>query len=293
MADPGTADVLIKPPVKEKPQPIATPSPAKEKPAPSTKDTQQPGVARKALEDIAGGKPVAEAVAPTPEQTPLPDRETVSQLLTETNSMLLDARDPRILISALATQAIDTPLGNEMRIDTLRMVAKMSNENLPAEIVVKLDELQKKIQTLNLPDPKPEQSQLLQTIQKYNETHQDKPVSADLIDQIKTGKAESAPAVAQLLQSNNQLAADVWKEFTGMDNFTALNHPKAEQILALTEMNPTEENLKKMNEIFGAIKKSKEPIDLMSKVVPGIIIGAMGIMFISQIGGVDQGSGGH
>lgn len=310
MSDSIPVDVMTKPPIKEMP-PSTTGSPApKEKHTGGVKkEGPTQGAARKALEDIAKGKPVAEALAPTEptpstqeasapkaeastEQSPALDREVVSQVLTEANGVLLNARDSRVLITALATQAADTPLGNEMRVETVRMIGTMSNEGMPPEAVLQLDQLQKKISTLNIPNAKPEQSQLLQTIQIYNEKHPENPVAPELIDQIKHGNIEAAPSVAKLLQGNDALAAAVWKDLTGLDNFTGFDiTPK--RILELTQMDTTEENMKKMNEIFGAIKKRKEPIDLMGNVVPGIIIGAMSIMFVSQIAGVDQGAGGH
>lgn len=249
------------------------------------------GVAHKKLEDIAAGKPLAEVFSPQTEQAPLPDREVVSQILTEANSLLLDLKDMRILLAAVATQAADTPMGNEMRIDVLRMIVNMSNEHMAPESVVKLAQIQKKISDLHLPEANPEQSQLLQTISQYNEAHPDKAVPSEILDQLKTGKVESSRLAAQVLQSNTELAAQVWKEITGQENFSGF-HPTPENILALTEMDTTPDNLKKMNAIFGAIKQAKEPVDMMGKIVPTMMIGMMGIMFITQIGGVDQGGGG-
>lgn len=269
------------------------PAPHKEKPVVHTGEVKSPAkdAARKTLEDIAAGKPVSEAVAPKVEQAPLPDREVVSQLLAEANSLLLDLKDLRILMAAVATQGADTPLGNEMRIDTLRMISGMSNENMPPESVVKLAELQKKIGDLKLGPVKPEDSQLIQTISHYNEAHPDKAVPAEILDQLKTGKVEASQVASQLLQSNTELAAEVWKDITGQENFTGFN-PTPENILALTQLEPTPENLAKMQAVFGSAKQAKESFDFVGKVIPGIMMGALAIMFITQISGIDTGAGG-
>lgn len=268
------------------------PAPHKEKPVVHTGEVKSPAkdAARKTLEDIAAGKPVSEAVAPKVEQAPLPDREVVSQLLAEANSLLLDLKDLRILMAAVATQGADTPLGNEMRIDTLRMISGMSNENMPPESVVKLAELQKKIGDLKLGPVKPEDSQLIQTISHYNEAHPDKAVPAEILDQLKTGKVEASQVASQLLQSNTELAAEVWKDITGQENFTGFN-PTPENILALTQLDPTPENLEKMKAVFGTAKQGKESFDFVGKVIPGIMMGALAIMFITQISGIEQGGG--
>lgn len=268
------------------------PAPHKEKPVVHTGEVKSPAkdAARKTLEDIAAGKPVSEAVAPKVEQAPLPDREVVSQLLAEANSLLLDLKDLRILMAAVATQGADTPLGNEMRIDTLRMISGMSNENMPPESVVKLAELQKKIGDLKLGPVKPEDSQLIQTISHYNEAHPDKAVPAEILDQLKTGKVEASQVASQLLQSNTELAAEVWKDITGQENFTGFN-PTPENILALTQLEPTPENLAKMQAVFGSAKQAKESFDFVGKVIPGIMMGALAIMFITQISGIEQGGG--
>ena len=269
------------------------PAPPKEKPVVDAKETKpaSKGGARKTLEDIAAGKPVAEAVAPKVEQVPLPDREVVSQLLSEANSLLLDLKDLRILMAAVATQGADTPLGNELRVDTLRMISGMSNENMAPESVVKLAELQKKIGDLKLGPVKPEESQLIQTISHYNEAHPDKSVPAEILDQLKSGKVEASQIASQLLQSNTELAAEVWKGITGQENFTGFN-PTPENILALTQLDPTPENLEKMKAVFGTAKQAKESFDFVGKVIPGIMMGALAIMFITQISGIEQGGGG-
>ncbi len=267
-------------------------TPPKEKPVKDAKEAKPASNsgARKTLEDIAAGKPVAEAVAPKVEQAPLPDREVVSQLLSEANSLLLDLKDLRILMAAVATQGADTPLGNEMRVDTLRMISGMSNENMPPDSVVKLAELQKKIGDLKLGEVKPEDSQLIQTISHYNEAHPDKAVPTELLDQLKSGKVEAPQMAAQLLQSNTDLAAEVWKGITGQENFTGFN-PTPENILALTQLDPTPENLEKMKAVFGTGKQAKESFDFVGKVIPGIMMGALAIMFITQISGIEQGGG--
>lgn len=264
-------------------------TPPKEQPA--EKPTATPaGSARATLEEIAAGKPVAEAMKP-PEN--LPSREAVDALLHEANTLLLELRDMRLLVTSLATQAVDTPLGNEVRLDALRSIATMSPEGLPPEVATHVAALTEKIKALNLPAPKPEESATFKLVSAYNEQHQDKPIPAEVVEQIKTGRKGASESLAQMLQTNDDLANMAWKELTGKEGFTKLT-PTPEVMLALAGFEPTPENLKKAQEIFGMAKGMKEPTPgFMDQAMPMLMYGALGIMFITQIATGEQGGGGH
>ncbi len=305
------------PPPKEHPHPQVA---AKEKPQAAPPFESKPAhAAHTALEQIARGVPVAEATeiisenaaaaksvsstetsastnteVTTRTKESLPNKEAIDHLLTETNALLLELRDMRLVLSALATQAADTPLGNEMRLDALRMVSKMSNADMPPDAVIKLDALQKQITDLKLPEPDPEQSALLPIIATYNEAHPDKAVPAEVIHQIKSGSRDAGSTIAQLLQTNADLAQPVWKELTGVDGFTGL-HPTPENILQLAGIETTTENLSKAHEIFGRIQhmSPEEQVAFMDVLMPLFMKGALVLMFFMPLMTGQNEGGGH
>ncbi len=272
-------------------KPAGAPIP-KEKPTEKPEASPTNTTARHTLEEIAAGKPVAEATKPAEN---LPPRETVTSLLNEANALLLDLRDMRLLVTSLATQAADSPLGNEVRIDALRSLAAMETQGLPADQAAKVQALQDKIKALNIPDPVPAESATLSLITRYNEQYADTPIPADVVDQVKNGKRESSQVLAQMLQTNDNLAQMTWKELTGMDGFTKLT-PTPETMLNLAGIEPTPENLQKAQEIFGlAAQATPEapPPGFIDQAMPVIMYGALGIMFMSQIVTGEQGGGHH
>ncbi len=273
----------------------SAPVPAKEQPVPSEKSATSADATtpRGQLEAIAKGTPVKEATAQKAETVALPDREKVDAILSEANTLLLDLRDMRFLLTAVASQAADTPLGNEMRLDTLRIIGKMSNADMPPEAVMKLDALQKQVTELKLPDPAPEKSALLPIIEVYNQAHPDKAVPAEVIDQIKSGSREASTTVAQFLQTNPDLAQPVWKELTGVEGFTGL-HLTPTNVLELAKLPASPENVAKAKEMFGTIQKMSpaQQESLKDYLVPRAMFGAMLLMAVIQIG-TGQGDGGH
>lgn len=289
------------------PEPVhiegASPLPKPEAPKPAASSAKEMGStkaksgdrrtkeARGTLEKIAKGTPVLEATAAPVMEAP-PNREAASALLSEANGILLDLKDMRLLVNSIATQAADTPLGNELRYDALRAIATMETEGLASEPAAKLVELQGKIKALNLPPAIPEASALIPLIEGYNATHQDKPLPADIVMSIKKGDRAVAPSVAQLLQTNNDLAAMTWKELTGVDGFTKLS-PSPSVMLDLSGLPKTPENMKKANDMFSDIKKmNKPPSDFGDKAIMGIVYAATGLQAFIQIAMPEASSGG-
>jgi len=272
----------ISPELSPKPTPveIKPTSPPKQETKP-----EQVEAARSTLEKIANGTSVAEATAPKVEKTPLPDREKVDALLSQANELLLDIKDMRLMLTAIASQSADTPLGNEVRMETLRMMGTMSNADMPPDAVIKLDALQKHIKELNLPNAKPENSALLPIIATYNKSHPSDPIpTTDL----------SAKTVAQLLQFNMDIAQPVWKELTGVEGFNGL-HLSPTNILELAKLPQTPENLKKANDMFTTVKHmpQEQQATLKETLMPMLMGGALLLMFFTQITGVSEGGGTH
>lgn len=279
-------------PVIPKPEakPAAVPpAPAKEAPTAVPKESPKTVTARDQLEKIAGGTPVVEALAANPES--LPNREDAVKLIEEGNKLLLELKDMRLIVSAIASQAADTPLGYETQIDTLRMLRDMSADGAPPELSGQLSALQDRIKALNLPQPKPEGSALLSTITEFNEAHPDKAVPQDVVAAIQSGQKEVAPTVAQMLQTNPDLAQSVWKQLTGIDNFGGLT-PTPTNVLQLAGIPTTPENLAKAQEMFGVVAKTPaEKVNFMQTMMPTAMMALLGITAITSI--ASGGEGGH
>ena len=264
----------------EKPIPIEMPKVAavpKEKPIKPPSEKMKTGVARKQLEDIAAGKPVLETVA---EQTI--SHEAATQLLHEANALLLDMKDVRLLVSSLATQTADTPLGRQMQMETLRMLKEITPDSIAPELAPRLAALQDKLKTLTIPDANPADNPLVSTIQQYNITHPDSRVPEELLSQIQSGDVKSPEIIAEILQSNQPLAHIVWKELTGQPNFKGFA-PTKEIMLDLAGFEHTPENLEKAQAIVNQTIPMKEKPDATSTLMSGALIGALTIMFVSQM----------
>lgn len=294
------------------PEPVhiegASPLPKPEASKPVAAQTKEPGTqggtyntrrtkeARGTLEQIAKGVPVLEATAPKAETShteTLPNRETTTALLNEANSILLDLKDLRLLVNSIATQAADTPLGNELQMDALRAIASMETEGLASEPVAKLVELQGKINALNMPPAVPEASALIPIVEAYNVAHPDKPLPADMVMSIQKGDRAVAPSVAQMLQTDNDLAALTWKELTGIDGFTKLS-PSPSVMLDLSGLPKTPENMKKASDMFADMKKmNKPPAIFTDQAIMGLVYGMTGLQFFIQIAMPEASSGGH
>lgn len=279
-----------KPEVKAHPTPLP-----KEAPTHTTKpDDTRTKEARGTLKKIADGTPVLEATQ-APALEALPSREAATALLSEANAILLDLKDMRLLVNSIATQAADTPLGNELRMDALRSIAAMETERLPSDQAVKVIELQQKISALNLPPAIPEASALIPIVEAYNAAHPDKPLPEDIVMGIKKGDRAIAPSAAQLLQTNDELAAMTWKELTGIEGFTKLS-PSPSVMLDLSGLPKTPENMKKAEGMFADMKKMNKPPSVFSdSAIMGVVYGMTGLQFFIQIAMPEaaQGGGGH
>lgn len=266
--------------------------PPKDKLAPKPTEAKPQSVARGQLEKIAKGTPVAEALSST-EHVSMPDREKMTATLTEANKLLLDLKDIRLLLSAVATQAADTPLGRETQVDVLKTIRDMKADAIPPEKLSQLTALQDQIKGMNLPEVLPESSALLTTVKEYNAAHPDKAVPQDIVSQIASGQKEGAATVAQLLQTNPDVAQTVWKQLTGIDGFTGL-HPTPQNILELSGIAVTAESLAKAKELFGNVNKMspQEKTSIMDQLYPAIMKSALILMFFTQMASSDQQSGG-
>lgn len=270
-------------PEAKPPAPLPKEAPKSEKPAKAPE-----GTPRATLERIAKGTPVLEATA-APAET-LPNRETVDGILAEANSILLELKDMRLLVNAVATQAADTPLGNEIRLDALRSIEKMNTIGLPPDQAAQLNALQEQIKAMNLPPSSNETTLALLT--KYNEQYPEQKVPEPVMEKIRNGDKTAAESVAQMLQTNNDLAALTWKELTDTEGFTKLNLSPG-IVLDIAGLPRTKKNEEKAAELFGAMKPLKEPPPgFKEQLAAGAMYGALAIMFFSQVA-LGQEGGGH
>lgn len=274
------------PKVETKPVSAIKPS---EQPLKRSEQVTRLKTAHGTLEKIASGTPVAEALAPTESA---PSKEAMTELLKEGNALLLELRDMRLWVHAIATQAENTPLGNEVRQDALRGLLKVEAAGLSPEQATQLTHLQEKIKVLNLPEPNPAESATIKILTQYNEQHPDKPIPTDVLESVKTGSRDASTTIATMLGSHPDLAKQTWKELTGLDNFTPFA-PTPDRMLLLAGLPNTPENMKKAEEIFGTAKQTKEPSQIGSQVFMGVMYGALALQFFQTVALGEQGGGGH
>lgn len=278
-----------KPELPEKPLPEAKPATPVKKDHAEKKPVSPSGTARHTLEEIASGKSVIEATKPTEN---LPSREMVSALLNEANVLLLDMKDMRLWMNALATQAADTPLGNEVRLSALRSLMTIKSDGLPPEQVDQLLELQAKIKSLTIPEAHPEQSAIFGIIDAHNQAHPENAIPQQTIDSLKSGGMDSSEAVAKMLQTNPDLAKATWKELTGVEDFNGLT-PSPEAMLDLAGIPKSPDNLEKAKEVFGMVAQMKEPGVGMDSLVMNFMYFALFLQFFSAVALGEGGGGGH
>lgn len=269
-------EVQIKSPVNTE-MPKAVPV-KKEQPTPS-QEKRPIGVSRKQLEDIAAGKPVLETITA---QENLLSRDVVMQMLQEANALLLDMKDLRLIMSSLATQSADTPLGHQMQMEVLRMLKEIPVAGVSPDLAPQLTALQTKLGTLPIPEANTVDNPLISTIQSFNITHPDQRVPEELLSKIQSGDVKSSEMISSILEGNQQLAQTVWKELTGQEEFKGFA-PTPEIILDLSGISKTPENLKKAQDIFATAAPLKEKPDMVGKMMSGVLIGALSLQFVSQM----------
>lgn len=255
------------------------------------KSTVDKADARTALEALAKPSPKPEAPIESPELidplSPLmePKTEQINQTLTNASQAFLNAGDRRVLLSALARQAGPTPLGNELRRDTLEMIR---NSDLPG-----FENLKKEIADMNLPKTDPAQSQLVSFLERHNKTHPGGEVPAELIDAVKTGKMESAPLVARALQENSALSEQLWTELIGKDKpRPQLTTPDG--LLGAAGLEKNDANRARVEAMFKPLRVKKEVNINLGDMVPSILGGMMLLSFVTQLAMTDSGqSQGH
>ena len=260
------------PPATPQPPPEAVPA---EPPASSEPVTKED--ARTALEEIA--KPQIQA-SPEVEENP-----RVDGILTDASQLYLDAKDNRLLLTALARQAGPTPLGNELRRDTLDMIGKTDTPGF--------ETLKKEIADMNLPKTDPAQSQLVSFMERYNSTHPGQEVPTELIEAVKTGKMESAPLVARALQENSALSEQLWMELIGKDKpRPQLTMPDG--LLGAANLEVNDANRGKAESLFKPLRMKKDVNINLGDMVPSVLGGMMLLSFVTQLAMTDSGqSQGH
>lgn len=276
-------EIRTQPPVNtEMPKPAV----AKEKTVNQPKESQRVGVARKKLEDIASGKPVLETIA---EQTV--SKEQAMQLLHEANALLLDMKDVRLLISSLATQSADTPLGDQMRMEILVMLKEIAADSVDPQLAPRLAALQEKLSALPLSKANPADNPLVSIIQEFNISHPNQRVGEELLAKIQSGDVKSSEIIAKILESNQPLAHVVWKELTQDPNEFKGFNPQPDTMLELAGLPLTKENMKKAEAIFASALPLKEKPSMVSTIMSGVVSGALLLMFVSQMAAGDQQQG--
>lgn len=284
---PPPAEMPVKPTLAElakpsgnaaKPHSAESPAHLPEKP-PELKD------ARSVLQEIAAG--------PQPEQAAEigPNKEKVNAILTAGTQLLLDAGDRRAQLLALARQVDSTPIGIELRRDTIQMIAEIKPTKLTPEGQKQLIQLQKEIESLKLPKTDPSRSEFAKFLETYNKEFPDKAVDATTIESIRTNKEGAALAITQVLQGDTVLSAKLWEQMKGKKLETP-NVSSPEAMLKAAGLEVTQDNIAKAQKLSEP-PKTKEPITMGDVAMPTIMLTALLAILMSQLSTPEGGGGGH
>lgn len=241
--------------------------------------------ARDTLKEIAAG--------PQPEQAAEigPNKEKVNTILTQGTQLLLDAGDRRALLLALSRQVDSTPIGIELRRDTIQMIAGINPTKLTPEGQEQLTQLQKEIGSLKLPKTDPSRSEFAKFLETYNKEFPDKAVDARTIESVRTNKEGAAFAITDVLQGDTILSAKLWEQMKG-EKLETPNVRTPEAMLKAAGLEATQDNIEKAHKLYEP-PKTKEPIAMGDMAMPTIMITALLAILISQLSTPEGGGGGH
>lgn len=202
----------------------------------------------------------------------------IDRILTDASQLYLDRGDPRLLLTALAGQTAGTALGDELRRDTLEMIART--------------DFTKEIADLGLPKTDPGSSQFLTFIERYNKNNPGRQVSAELVSAIRSGNIESAPLVAEALRSDTGLSQALWTELAGDKPRPQLTTPDG--LLGAAGLEKNDAHRARAEAMLTPLKTKKDWNVTLEDMVPSVLGGVMLLSFVTQLAMTDSGqSQGH
>ena len=200
------------------------------------------------------GKPEEPADREKPGSTETPakkdlltHKEEAQQILADTGKTLLVQKDPRFLTVALATSAIDTPLGAEIQRETLKMLAQAQD----------LPELRGKLQQFNLEAQAGASSALEQFIKDYNIRHQENRIPSELVDLINSTEQPDLTVLQSLFTKIPDFRSELWRETTGLA-WEENPADRTTQLLTAAKIDSTPENIQALQGILESVSQKPE-----------------------------------
>lgn len=144
--------------------------------APSTQEGQAPASAPVDEGNVASPDVSAATTLPhdevLPQVEPREDRQQTDAILHEASKLFLKAHDQRLYVTAMALAMKDgndegAPMRREFRQEVLRMIGAMPARELGILRKRSLQALKPRIQSLNIPDFKPEQSAMVSYLNEH------------------------------------------------------------------------------------------------------------------------------
>ncbi len=256
--------------IKAKPQPKIQISPPPTAEPVAQKPLPKGATPRQKLEALAAGD--MGALAETGESS-LP-REQVNELLTQTGEVLLEVKDTRVLLAALARASSDSRLGNALRRDSVRMIASLDPEMVPEALRPRLEELKTKSAPL-LARAGGKDSEFADFLSEYSQKNPDRAVPPGVIDSLRQGLVNTPELVAQAIGSDPTLKEALLTEL----GISQGQLSKPEGVIASLGLAATPETISQASFLF-APKASERPIQTM--IFPSILAGGLTLMFLSH-----------
>lgn len=298
---------LAKPPLP--PTPSVETTATAEQTTPLTKDN-----ARDTLQQIAKGPEEAgpaspdgkagqgEATQAEPEVKARPEtqereanKEKLDSLFTQSATLLLDKKDPRVVTVALARASGETPLGRELRQDVVQMIKEIDGTKFEPNEREQLIKIQDELRLLNIPVTDAARSEFAGTLEAYAAGNPDKGITAALIEQVRTNALSRPDGIANLMKADSTLTARLMAELNGdaKEPFPNVGTPEGLVKAAGLEMTP--ENSANATEILRPkyTAPPKETTKIADMILPTALATSMTLMFVASLAGAGGEQGGH
>ena len=243
--------------------------------------------ARVVLEAGAGQRngTVAEGESHTETTTPqepesvekVAERETIQKSLAEIGKLLLELKDTRIILIALAKKAGNSPLADEMR---KSLVVSLSETTIDAgknkKVKAELKTAQDKVKSMQLVEPPFAGSAFESILQKMK-------IPEDTMKSIKDsiGKKEaSLPEIINELLHSKEFGEKLKAELYG-EQGAGFPKTNGDIVRAVSGAEPTQKQLKTMKDMMNR-KPETEPLGKLERIGMSIMLGAVLVQLMAQ-----------
>lgn len=225
-----------------------------------------------------------------------PNKEKLDSLFTQSATLLLDAKDPRVVPVALArASSASTPLGAELRRDVAHMLAEHKGDGLMTEAREELNKIQEELRLLNLAKTDAARSEFANTLEAYAAGNPERGITPALVEQVRTNEQSRPDGIANLMKTDSTLTARLMTELNGDAKEPFPNVGTPEGLVKAAGLPETPESHAKAAELLRPkyTPPAKEPVDIGTMVLQTSLITSMSLMFLASLAGAGGQEGGH